>query len=469
MNEIEKIIYTSNSNLIVQYISNNMMGKTFHHHYHVLYDIRSLLGPSKKIYTEIGSYCGGSACLMLQHNYETEIHCIDPLHAISNQKDILSSNINKFNKHNYKINIYEKFSYDNEFIKQLEDSNFKTDILFIDGGHSYNDVMNDFYKFEKFVNPGGYIIFDDYLDNRHCPDVKHAVDNIILHLNSLKFENVGLVKNFQDSFTNMNCEMEYLNEYVVKKRDIPTQTNEIKFAIVMATYCRKNGQTPAYLKKSLESIFSQKCKNWDFIIVADKYEPKEELQAIIEEFENLLVTNKMDNKIIFIYNEKVERDYIKNPKNLWCVAGASSMNCGITYAKTNGYKYYVHLDDDDYWADNHLEELTQAYANYPSCIFAYTQSMYGTGVLPNSNSNIYIYPNNRAIQGGQLIHSAFSFRVDIVPFLYVTHFEETDIVFCPADYKMITNIRQFLDSNNNYSSIYIPKLTCYHIEEGINK
>jgi hypothetical protein len=52
----------------------------------------------KKIYTEIESYCGGSACLMLQHDYETELNLIDPLHVLPNQSEILTKNILKFNK-----------------------------------------------------------------------------------------------------------------------------------------------------------------------------------------------------------------------------------------------------------------------------------------------------------------------------------------------------------------------------------
>ena len=52
---ISNLVKNSNSNELTKYISKNMEGKTFHHHYHILYDIRTLLGKEKKIYTEIGT------------------------------------------------------------------------------------------------------------------------------------------------------------------------------------------------------------------------------------------------------------------------------------------------------------------------------------------------------------------------------------------------------------------------------
>ena len=39
--------------------------------------------------------------------------------------------------------------------------NFKVDILFIKGSQDYDLVKYDFMMFEKFVNPGGFIVFDE--------------------------------------------------------------------------------------------------------------------------------------------------------------------------------------------------------------------------------------------------------------------------------------------------------------------
>jgi hypothetical protein len=49
---------------------------TFHHHYHILYDIAETFGDKKINYVEVGAYAGGSSCLMLQRP-NTTIASID--------------------------------------------------------------------------------------------------------------------------------------------------------------------------------------------------------------------------------------------------------------------------------------------------------------------------------------------------------------------------------------------------------
>ena len=236
-----------------------------------------------------------------------------------------------------------------------------------------------------------------------------------------------------------------------------------KFAIVMPTYCRKNGKTPEYLKRSLESIKNQTFNNWDLIVVADKYEPREELNTILSEFVNTLPTC---NKVVYIYNDHVERDHIKNNYSLWCVAGATSVNYGIMHARLYNYKYYAHLDDDDYWDSTHIEKLTRVYNMFPNCIFACSQSQYGTRhVLP---IKMDVFPNNMIIGLGCLIHSAISFRLDFIPFMYTTYFEEFGNNFEPSDGNMLNKIRRFLEKHPEYCSVYNSELTCFHIEEGAN-
>lgn len=214
---LSDIITKSYSNELVDYISKNMFGKTFHHHYHILYDIRTLLGKDKCIYTEIGTYCGGSMALILCHIYDTDVVCIDPLHVLNNQEDIVNNNIIKFNKYNKNVKLHKNFSTDQKFYNELIITNFKTDILFIDGDHSYEAVLNDFYSYEIFVNSGGYIIFDDYLDEIYSPDVRKAVDYIVSNLDTTKYEIIGSLPNYQKSFSNCNIEFTHLNEFILKK------------------------------------------------------------------------------------------------------------------------------------------------------------------------------------------------------------------------------------------------------------
>ena len=232
--------------------------------------------------------------------------------------------------------------------------------------------------------------------------------------------------------------------------------NDIKFAIVMATFNRKNGKTPTYLKRAIESIIKQKHKHWDIILVGDKFEPEHIVTDIVNSYKNDLG----DNKIIYLNNQKVERDYIFNKYNLWKCAGATSMNMGLKYARENNYKYYCHLDDDDYWSDTHLLELAKIYNNYPNCIFSNTQSTYTNSFLPREKFDLY--ENNRMPLSENTIHSSISFRIDILGTYYTTG----ENMNKPADAMILDEIKTFLENNKQYSSIYIPVLTCYHDIEG---
>jgi glycosyltransferase involved in cell wall biosynthesis len=235
----------------------------------------------------------------------------------------------------------------------------------------------------------------------------------------------------------------------------------IKFVIIMATYCRKNKKSPSYLDRSLNSIINQTYKNWDLIIVGDKYEPENELIDIINNFKTKI---GIENNIIYLKNIQTERDYIKDKQNLWTCAGATSLNMGLNYARNNNYKYYCHLDDDDFWNSNHLEVLANIYVKYPNCVFANTQAMYIKRHLPQI-SNITIYENNMLPTPCGMIHSSYSFRIDILKFDYYTNYTNVGRYYA-SDADMLKKIKEFLISNKEYHSIYIPILTCNHLDEG---
>ena len=59
--------------LLGEIVSNGV--QTFHHHYHILYDIADSINKKEIKYVEIGCYAGGSACLMLQRK-ETNVRLI---------------------------------------------------------------------------------------------------------------------------------------------------------------------------------------------------------------------------------------------------------------------------------------------------------------------------------------------------------------------------------------------------------
>jgi acetyltransferase-like isoleucine patch superfamily enzyme len=235
-----------------------------------------------------------------------------------------------------------------------------------------------------------------------------------------------------------------------------------KHVIIIPTYYRQNGKTFIYLQKSLNSIFEQTFTLWDLIIVGDKYERINELNEIIDNLKEKLINQHKNNKIILLHNDNVERDYLTDKNKLWCCAGANSLNLGLKYARENGYIYYYHLDDDDYWYPNHMEEISKIYSKYDKCIFINTKSSYGETFLPSNN--IDIFENNLLPTPCGMIHSSFSFRLDIINYSYRS-LSNDDIAY-PSDAFMLQNIRNFLINNKNYCSIYISILTCRHDSEG---
>ena len=187
--------------------------KTFHHHYHILLDIANLFGNKLINYVEIGAYHGGSASLMM-HRPNCNIISIDL--GFSAPKDITISNTNRFNKYNNNYYYIQGDSKKESTVLELNnilntlDSN-EIDILFIDGDHSYFGVESDFIQYSKYVKSGGYIVFDDYMDEQFSPDVKLSVDDLIeKHCNGTEsYTNIGCLENthgaYPDSLSISNC------------------------------------------------------------------------------------------------------------------------------------------------------------------------------------------------------------------------------------------------------------------------
>jgi cephalosporin hydroxylase len=212
MESLHTLLTTSTAYERIPDVIKRMKGKTFHHHFFVLWELRTLLGEGKKTYTEIGTYHGGSLSFMLEHPFDTEYVSIDPCHQGS--EHYISENIKTFNKFDRKVTHHKKFSFDTDLIQSLRDSGFKTDILFIDGDHRKEYLYKDFYLYQEFVNPGGYIVFDDYNDP-DSPDVKPVVDDLKEKGHFNGYIDYGFVKNVQKVHP---VEFELNNEYIIQRQ-----------------------------------------------------------------------------------------------------------------------------------------------------------------------------------------------------------------------------------------------------------
>lgn len=129
---------------------------------------------------EIGSYMGESTFIFASHMIFDEIHCIEPF-----DKD---GNIELFNemsdrtwdevkrefwtntRHWDNISLHNDFSYN--IHDNFADESF--DVIYIDGGHEYAQVMRDLELYYPKLKPGGIICGHDYAFN--FPELVKAVD-----------------------------------------------------------------------------------------------------------------------------------------------------------------------------------------------------------------------------------------------------------------------------------------------------
>ena len=147
----------------------NINGRVCHHRIRVLYALAKQFNLTS--YIEIGVHNGSSMAYVLQHNGIKECSGIDPfeklvtndpgmVHYQANDKLTMhtaNTNINNNNKYNAKINLIQDYS-DNVNVDNLKDS---FDLLFIDGDHNYDAVLNDYNRFKNTIKSGGFIVFDD--------------------------------------------------------------------------------------------------------------------------------------------------------------------------------------------------------------------------------------------------------------------------------------------------------------------
>lgn len=232
--------------------------------------------------------------------------------------------------------------------------------------------------------------------------------------------------------------------------------DNISFAIVIATYKRKDGKTPFYLHRALESISKQSHQNYKVFLIGDNYETPSEVESILELFSNKNI-------------EFENLDYAKEREkysgmNLWLCGGVNAINYAINKALSQGFEYICHLDHDDWWYYHHLENINKCVLETNSDWIC-TKSTYRhpNMVLPNIELNdeyIQFYPKLAT-----LIHSSVCMNFKKIPLLYRNVFEETGINGMPSDGDLWERTRKYIIENNLKSTL-INKVTCRHDEEG---
>jgi cephalosporin hydroxylase len=199
---------TKQSLELTQVISEKINNQTFHHHYHILYDLP--VDSEEKInYLEIGCYAGGSAILMLLRP-NTRVVSVDLGYPIS--KETVLANVSNNNPLENEFHYVQGDSSDESTVDRVKELIPQVDILFIDGNHTYQSVIRDFELYSQLVVTNGYVVFDDYNDAEFSPEVKQAVDDIVKDLEN--YQIIGTVANTlgarPDSLKDGNC-------YIIRK------------------------------------------------------------------------------------------------------------------------------------------------------------------------------------------------------------------------------------------------------------
>lgn len=179
---------TSNSLEKTNEIISKMDSHSFHNHFHILYDLCDEF-ESDITYLEIGCFAGASASLVGSHPKVKKVYSIDLGHPID--KKIAIKNVENFKNNECQYKYFEGNSRDTRLIQTIKNEVGVVDIFLIDGDHSYQGVISDFNNYKNLVKPGGFIIFDDYLDSEFSPEVKPAVDFIVSKLAQSEYEIIG--------------------------------------------------------------------------------------------------------------------------------------------------------------------------------------------------------------------------------------------------------------------------------------
>ena len=204
----------------IRTISDLMHGFMFHPNPYILLVVKELLAENCKVYLEIGSFCGGSLCCVMSSEYTTDFYAIDscldffmppdlekvirnnctqyklfytPFEQPLNIEFCLKENARLFNRHHHSSTLLKGDSRSPSTLNQIKTLlTDGIDLFFIDGGHDYQNVIDDFENYFPFINSNGVIVFDDYHSSHN--DVITAVDDICYKYKE-KIYTIGCIDN----------------------------------------------------------------------------------------------------------------------------------------------------------------------------------------------------------------------------------------------------------------------------------
>jgi hypothetical protein len=135
---------------------------------------------------EIGVWRGDTSVLLLKRslNSNVEYHGVDLFETtndsiiqqeVSLRANSLESVLRRLRRISKYVHLHKGFS--SSMFPKFRDMGIQFDMIWIDGGHSYQTVRSDLYNCASLLSPSGQIFMDDYTSDPHLPDVKRFVDD----------------------------------------------------------------------------------------------------------------------------------------------------------------------------------------------------------------------------------------------------------------------------------------------------
>jgi glycosyltransferase involved in cell wall biosynthesis len=237
------------------------------------------------------------------------------------------------------------------------------------------------------------------------------------------------------------------------------QSQKMNFSIVITTYQRRDGSTPFFLKRAIDSVMNQDYQKFKIYVIGDKYEDN-------TEFESLFATYPKDKIYYENLPEAKERDKYTDKWLIWLYAGCFANNYGINKSVSDGFEYVCHLDHDDEWYPDHLSSLNNA-ITHTGALWLCTKSEYvNNSILPSindGNMHIPFLPEPE-----RLIHSSTCINFKKIPLRHRNVYEETGKRGLPGDADLWYRMKEYL-TQINQTGCLVNKITCKHIEEGYER
>lgn len=168
---------------------------SFHDHVRLLGYLVLLLTDVPGDVVEIGVWKGKSLVLMNEIcNHERRVIGIDPF--------VLPRQFEEFSHYKNLLlpdaHILRGFS--ELCAERFQALSPRVALLHIDGGHEGRNVLLDFLLYAPSVVSGGFVVFDDYRDFTHSPEVGPAVDLLRAGGYFKGFNILGAVNGFENSY-----------------------------------------------------------------------------------------------------------------------------------------------------------------------------------------------------------------------------------------------------------------------------